>query len=253
VPRSYIAATVGFAFRDSFQKNLFAAVLLCDTKYAMTERADAEENLRVIRQLMERAVVYRAVAAPSALIAGILSLVAAGGVYYNNEVKSVLGRTVGPREFGLLWIVVLALAGMANAFFLWREAERDGRPFFSSGMRLALQAIAPTLLIPIAVTLWYFRNGYLGAQELQLITVWVAFYGLALLSTGLFAPRSLSWLGWAFLLTALATPVFGEAIDNLTDDVPDTLMALSFGFYHLIYAITTWRRRLPPAPITAVE
>ena len=207
----------------------------------------AEENLRVIRQLMERATVYRAVAAPSALVAGILSVLAAGAVYFNNEIKPVLGRTVGPREFGVLWLVVLAVATVANAYFLLREAERDGRPFFSAGMRLALQAIAPNLLIPAAVTVWYFRNGYLGAQELQLVTVWAAFYGLSLLSTALFAPRSLSLLGWAFLLTALATPVLGDAIDNLTNDVPDTIMGVSFGLYHLIYAIATWRRRrLPP-------
>jgi hypothetical protein len=195
---------------------------------------------------MERATVYRAVAAPTALVAGILSVLAAGVVYFNNEMKPVLGRTVGPREFGVLWLLVLAVAAVANAYFLWREAERDGRPFFSAGMRLALQAIAPNLLIPAAVTVWYFRNGYLGAQELQLVTVWAAFYGLSLLSTALFAPRSLSLLGWAFLLTALATPVLGDAIDNLTNDVPDTIMGVSFGLYHLIYAVATWRRRLPP-------
>src|SRR5205807_1077432 len=101
-------------------------------------------------------------------------------------------------------------------------------------------AIAPNLLIPLAFTIWFLQTGYLGAQELQLVTVWVAFYGLALLSTSLFAPRSLSLLGWAFLLTALATPVLGDRIDQLTDDVPDTIMALTFGFYHLIYAIATW-------------
>jgi hypothetical protein len=208
----------------------------------MQNRAAAEENLRVIRQLMERATVYRAIAAPSALIAGLLSLLAAGAVYCNNEIKPVLGRTVGPREFALLWLVVLVLAATTNAFFLWREAERDHRPFISSGMRLALQAIAPNLLIPAAFTVWFLQTGYLGAQELQLVTVWVAFYGLALLATGLFAPRSLSLLGWAFLLTAVATPVLADWIDRLTDDVPDTIMGLTFGLYHVIYAIATWPR-----------
>src|ERR1700731_3593188 len=158
----------------------------------MNDRAPAEETLRVIRKLMERATVYRAVAAPSALVAAVLSLLAAGSVYFNNEIKLFLGRTVRPREFALLWIGVLVLAAVANAFFLWREAQRDGRPFFSSGMKLALRAIAPNLLIPAAFTLWFFQTGYLGAQELQLVTVWVAFYGLGLLSTSLFAPRSLS-------------------------------------------------------------
>jgi len=208
----------------------------------MSDRASAEENLRVIRQLMERVTVYRAVAAPSALVAGILSLLAAGIVYYNNEMHPYLGRTVRPREFAVLWLIVLVIAGLANAYFLRREAEREGRPFVSSGMKLALGAIAPNLLIPAAFTVWFFQTGYLGAQELQLVTVWVAFYGLGLLASSLFAPRSLALLGWAFLLTALATPVLGDLIDRLTDDVPDTIMGLTFGLYHLIYAVAIWSR-----------
>jgi hypothetical protein len=61
-------------------------------------------------------------------------------------------------------------------------------------------------------------------------------------------------LGWAFLLTALATPVLGDKIDDLTDDVPDTIMGLTFGVYHLIYALATWRRRdHRPLAATAVE
>jgi hypothetical protein len=213
----------------------------------MSDRESAEENLRVIRGLMERVTTYRAISAPSALVAGLLSTAAAGAVYYNNEVKLVLGRTVRPREFAILWIVVLVLAGLANAYFLQREARIGGRPFLSSGMRLALRAIVPHLLIPAAFTLWFFETGYLGARELELVTVWVAFYGLSLLSTALFAPRSLAILGWAFLLTALSIPVLMNAIDDLTDDVPDTIMGVSFGLYHLIYAVATWPRRSRPA------
>ncbi|MEY2486575.1 MAG: hypothetical protein QOH39_2223 [Verrucomicrobiota bacterium] len=220
----------------------------------MSQPADAEENLRVIRQLMERATVYRAVSSPSALVAGLLSILAAGGVYFNNEIKLVLGRAVGPREFALLWVIVLILAGLANAFFLGREARASGRPFISAGMRLALRAIAPTLVIPAAFTLWFFQTGYLGGQELELVVVWVAFYGLALLSTGLFAPRSLVILGWAMLLTALSVPVIGGAIDRLTDDVPDTVMGITFGFYHLIYAVATWASSGPrPMEQSAIE
>jgi hypothetical protein len=209
----------------------------------MSDRDSAEENLRVIRSLMERVTVYRAISAPSALVAGLLSTAAAGAVYYNNEVKLVLGRTVRPREFAIIWIVVLILAGLANAFFLQREARATNRPFLSSGMRLAFRAIIPHLLIPAAFTLWFFETGYLGARELELVTVWVAFYGLSLLSTALFAPRSLTILGWAFLLTSLSIPVLMKVIDDVTDDVPDTIMGLSFGLYHLIYAVATWPRR----------
>ena len=217
----------------------------------MDERSSAAEDLRVIRSLMERATVYRAISAPSALVAGLLSTLAAGAVYYNNEVTSILGRPVRPREFCLLWVGVLALAAVANAFFVWREAGRDRRPFVSSGMKLALRAILPNLIIPAAFTLWFYQTGYLGAQELELVVVWVCFYGLALLSTALFAPRSLGLLGWAFLLTGvsvISVPDFVTVIDQFTGDVPDTVMGMTFGFYHVVYAILTWSRKEERAP-----
>lgn len=219
----------------------------------MPGQFNAEEDLRVIRTLMERATVYRAISAPSAMVAGLLAVLAAGGIYFNNEVNSVIGRPIRPREFVIIWIVVLVLVGAANALFLWREAKNSGRPFVSSGMKLALRTISPNLLIPLAFTVWFYQTGYLGAQELELVVVWVAFYGLALLSTGLFAPRSLTVLGWAFLLTSLSVPVLIPTIDNLTGDVPDTVMGVSFGLYHFIYGACTWPRKGNRIESTNVE
>ncbi len=209
----------------------------------MKEPFSSENDLQSIHGLMERATVYRAISARSALLAGLLSTLAAGAVYYNNEVKLAIGRAVGPREFATLWIVVLVLVVLFTVFLVRREAKNSRRPLTSWGMKFALRAIAPNLLIPAAFTLWFFETGYLGAQELQLVVVWVAFYGLALLSTAFFAPRSLAILGWAFLLTSLSVPVLMDVIDNLTDDVPDTVMGVTFGLYHLIYAIAIWPRK----------
>ena len=214
----------------------------------MNERSRAEEDLHVIRSLMERATIYRAISAPTALVAGVLSLLSTGIVYLNNDVKLVFGRPVGPREFALIWIDVLILVLAANTFFVWRQARSSGRPFISPGMKLALRAIAPTLLVPMAFTIWFFKRGYLGGQELELVVVWVVFYGLALLSTALFAPRSLTLLGWAFLLTGIAIPVLINLLDELAGDVPTVVMGLAFGLYHLVYAASTWPRGAARAP-----
>jgi hypothetical protein len=209
----------------------------------MIEQLSAEENLRVIRSLMERATIYRAISAPTALVAGSLSILAALGIYFKNEATFAIGRQIGPREFGTIWLVVLALALAANTFFVWREAQKSGRPFISSGMKLALRAIAPTLIIPAAFTGWFFATGYLGGQELELVVIWIAFYGLVLLSTGLFAPRSLVLLGWAFLLSGLAIPAFVNGLEQLSDNLPNSAMGFTFGIYHVIYAICSWRRK----------
>jgi hypothetical protein len=201
------------------------------------ERSKAEADLRVIRSLMERATVYRAISAPAALVAGFLSIFAAAAIFLNQASSN---RPIHGRAFAVIWLIVLALAAAANAFFIWREAKKDRRPFISSGMKLSLRAIAPNLLIPATVTLWFLVKGYKGATEQELVVPWIVFYGLALLSTGLFAPRSLVCLGWAFLLTALA-------LLALRNELPVILMTiamgLTFGLYHLVYAVCAWPRK----------
>jgi hypothetical protein len=206
----------------------------------MTDRSKAEEDLRVIRSLMERATIYRAISAPTALVAGLLAIAASLAIYFHDETNLGRRQLIGPREFATIWLVVLVLVLIANTFFVWREANRAGRPFISSGMKLALRAVVPCLLIPAAFTGWFFTTGYLGGQELDLVVLWIAFYGLALLSTALFAPPSLVLLGWAFLLSGLAVPALTNTLENLTSNLPNLAMGATFGVYHLIYAICTW-------------
>ena len=205
------------------------------------ERSKAEADLRVIRSLMERATVYRAISAPAALVAGFLSIFAAAAIYLNDQTS--INRPVQGRAFVAIWLIVLILAVAANAFFIWREAKKDSRPFISSGMKLSVRAIAPNLLIPAAVTIWFLVAGYKGVAEQEVVVVWIAFYGLALLSTALFAPRSLVSLGWAFLLTALALPTLKNLVAELPANQPNIAMGITFGLYHLIYAVCAWPRK----------
>src|SRR5437763_2176431 len=205
------------------------------------ERSKAEEDLRVIRSLIERATVYRAISAPAALVAGFLSVFAAAAIYLNDQ--SSINRPVQGRAFAAIWLIVLVIAVASNAFFIWREAKKDNRPFISSGMKLSLRAIAPNLLIPAGVTLWFLVSGYKGAAEQELVIAWIAFYGLVLLSTGLFAPRSLVCLGRGFLLTALALPALRNVAGDLPANLPNIAIGITFGLYHLIYAVCAWPRK----------
>ena len=209
----------------------------------MDPRLKAEEDLRVIRSLMERATVYRAISAPTALVAGLLSIFTATFIYWNNEVRPFLDRAIRGQRFAETWIAVLIIALAANAFFIWREARRTNRPFISSGMKLALRGIAPCVLIPAAFTAWFFSTGYLGGADLDLVVVWIVSYGLALVSTQLFAPHSLALLGWAFLLTGVAIPALNHVVEDLPLDMSLAAMGITFGLYHLIYAGCAWPRK----------
>lgn len=192
---------------------------------------------------MERGEIYRGVFARSAFVGGALAVLTAGAIYLNDEVVRFLDRPVRPREFGFAWLDVFFLMTVVTIAFLFR-ATRDNSGAAGSGrMILALRAVAPLLLIPAAFTGWFFATGYLGAAELELVAVWIAFYGLMLLSSALFAPRSIALLGWAFLLTGLSVPVLADRIDNWIGSAPNVLMGVTFGIYHLIFSALTWRRQ----------
>jgi len=209
----------------------------------MNDNSTAEQNLDVIRGLIERGEIYRAVSARTALIGGVLSILTAGGIYLNDEVTRILDRPVRPRELAFAWLGVLFLTVIVSRQLLWGAARKSGGVVNSSRMKLVRRTIAPYLVIPAAFTGWFLTTGYLGAAEQDLVVVWIAFYGLMLLSTALFAPRSLALLGWAFLLTSLSVPVFSDIIDNRVGGVPSVLMGVTFGLYHLIYAALNWPRK----------
>lgn len=209
----------------------------------MDDRTRPEEHWRIIRALTERASVYRAISSRVALVGGVLAVGVSVALFYAVRSPDWVSFTYS-RKFVIVWLVLLALMLIVQALFFWRKAKRDGRRVFSPGMRLAVRAIAPCLLIPAATTVWFLRQGFLGNMELLLVTSWIAFYGLALLSTALFGPRSLALLGWAFLLTALFIPTLLLLLDDLPSHLmPNLFMGLTFGVYHLIYAACTWSRK----------
>jgi hypothetical protein len=232
----------------------------------MPHSSEAEDHLRIIRSLMEKATIYRAISAQAALIGGLLALVAGAFMAGTNDVfiDTLISLNVHPANawiygFQLKWIVVLLICVAANFHFLRRDAGRRQEPFLSAGMRMALGAMIPVLLSAAVVTSFCSRE--------MLPQMWMMFYGLALLSTAHFAPGSIVRLGWAFLLTGLilflinAKAAVGIAEQIATSDsgskgapgwtYTDLLMAIVFGGYHLIYAACTLRRAPAAEPVSA--
>ncbi len=219
----------------------------------MTEHG-AEEHLRAIRQLMERATIYRAISAPTALMGGLLSvgLSAAMLVWQAGGPE----RNVDARRFYDYWLLVLIVTLAANGFFIWQGSRGRGEPLISPGFRLAVRSVFPAFFAGIAM------SGILTVSTgiaLLPTLMWVVFYGLGLLATMNFAPRSIVVLGWAFLFTGVAAFVYllfetylPQVELPLLPDVdlptptrfyPAAIMGATFGLYHLVYAACTWPRR----------
>ena len=200
----------------------------------MTPSESARENLQVIRSLMERATVYRAISAPMALIGGLLSFAGFGVAWYAQST----GAELGPAQFLALWLIIFVITAGANIYFLWRESRQAGSTFFSPGMGLALRSLSPAFVFAGTLTL------LLPDAPLALAALWINSYGIALLATQNFAPRSLIFLGLAFFLTGLASVLLCRFCMYFEYDATavgaSALMAATFGLYHLIYAASLW-------------
>jgi tryptophan-rich sensory protein len=206
---------------------------------------NSKDDLGTIQSLVERREICRAIFARVAFTMGALSILAAVAIYLNDERTQFLRRPIRPREFAFVWIIIFAVAALVAGLLLSKAGDNKDE-FRAARLRMMLSAIAPCLLIAAAFTMWFFATGYLGAAELDLVVVWIACYGLMLLSTSFFASRSIALLGWAFLLTGLSAPILADKIEILTDNAPVTLMGVSFGVYHVIYAALNWRRPKNP-------
>ena len=215
----------------------------------MTDSEYASQQLRAIRSLMERATVYRALSAPTALVGGLLSLGGFAVAYYAQHNRD---HPLSPMEFLIVWLVILALTSLTNLIFLWRGSVQRDEPFFSSGMRCALASLAPCFLAAGVLTL-------LVHHPMQLALAWINLYGLALLATRPFAPRSLVLLGASFFIAGcglLATwkHLFASAGRGEPSAlVVSGILAATFGGFHLAYAAVVWalgEEKVPPAEST---
>ncbi len=228
----------------------------------MDEHARAAEHLRVIRSLMERVTVYRAISAPTALIGGVTALVASVWMLRRAGVLGASERqgAFTTRDFIVPWVIALLITMSANTYFVWREAQRDGRPFLSAGLRLALRSILPSILVAAAITFVGWRNPSDLEGPTILGLTWIGCYGLALLSTMTFAPSSLVVLGgsfvfsaifWLLILSSPALPLFEQLRGYVGANFA---MGLTFGLFHVIYAVCTWRpERNAAAPPLVLE
>lgn len=208
----------------------------------MNEQERAEEHLRTIRRLMERGTIYRAISAPTALVGGLLSL-AASGIW-----MAVTPPDSEPHySFLLLWLLVFLLTSGTNTLIIIYGAKARNEPVFSPSMKAAFTALAPPFLVAATLTLLFDVAASDPLNEATLGITWAICYGLGLLATGHFAPRSLTLLGWAFLISGLGA-VLGVrlASDSLFRilDARNTIlfMAATFGLFHLIYAACAWPR-----------
>ncbi|HTY43571.1 MAG TPA: hypothetical protein VMH79_17020 [Thermoanaerobaculia bacterium] len=183
--------------------------------------AHAADNLRYIRNAMERASAFTAVPGKGGIAMGLTALAAAG--------LSTLAGT--PEQWLGVW---LAEACVALAIGLWamaRKARRTGSELFQGPARRFLLTLTPPLGAGALLTLALERRG----QVEMLPGVWLLLYGTAVVTGGAMSVRTVIGMGALCMLlgaAALSSPAsWGTAY-----------LAAGFGVLHVAFGAAIARR-----------
>jgi hypothetical protein len=185
----------------------------------------------VLKDLRSKEAAYYQLSGSLALLAGTLSISMAAYLW----IQSQRGFAITNLQFYLLWLLV---AGVSTAiFFIFLRSRFCKAPRFSHRLQVTLVLIAPALLCGTLIPLWLCLSEH---RQAYIATHWMIFYGLALLSTAPFAPRSILALGWGFLasgLLAIAVVIFGHDLRVFDTRTAALFMFWTFGLLHLLYGI----------------
>lgn len=173
---------------------------------------DARQDLKDIREVMDRARSFRHLTPAAAFVAGGLAVTGGAATHFAGG---------GLLRLAVLWLAVLAAAAGAAVFFGDRSARRRGEPLFSPLAGDVLNCLWPPLLVAAALA-----AVLVGGGRLDLVPpLFMLCYGVAAISAGAFGPRGLRLFGAAFLaagIVGLAVPI-----------PPGLAMASTFGLFHL--------------------
>lgn len=195
------------------------------------------QDLKEIRQMMERSTKFLSLSGLSGISAGVIALVAAfiawrmqpenisKIVYDGTQFQSLLdkGYIISLVYLGLATVVLALSAGF---FFTWRKAKKEKSTIWNKTSRRLLVSLCIPMIAGAFVILSLLINEvYWIIPELTLV-----FYGLTLINAAQHTYRDVFYLG----MTELAVGIIALFVSGYSL----LFWAFGFGVLHIIYGIS---------------
>ena len=181
----------------------------------------AIENLRFIRETMERSTHFTAVPGYGGMLMGVTAIVAA---YFANQ-------QIYLRDWLFVWLVEACLAFAIGLLAMWQKSKIADQSLVSiPAKKFAFGFVAP-LIAAIAITLGLWRYEHYEIMS----PIWMLLYGTSVVTGGAFSVRIVPVMGWFFM-------AIGAAAFLLPAVYGDYLMAASFGALHIVFGAIIARR-----------
>jgi hypothetical protein len=184
-------------------------------------QTQAMDNLKFIRETMERASSFTAVPGWGGALMGVTAVGAAFVAMQQTSSKMWLR----------VWLVEALLAFVIGAWAMDRKARAAETPLLSGPGRKFAFGFAPPIFAGIVLTIVLSK---FGLSKL-LPGAWLLLYGTAVITGGMFSIQIVPVMGLCFM-------VFGAATFFAPAEWGDWFMAAGFGGLQIIFGIVIARR-----------
>lgn len=181
----------------------------------------AIDNVRFIREMMERSAHFTAVPGYGGMLMGVTAIAAA----------YIASQQIHLRNWLIVWLTEAALAFFIGLLAMWQKSKIAGTSLFSTPAKKFAFGFTPSLIVGVAITLGLWR------YELyeMMAPVWMLCYGASVVTGGAFSVRIVPVLGWLFIALGAAAFALPPAYGNY-------LMGASFGLLHIIFGAIIARK-----------
>ena len=181
----------------------------------------AIDNLKFIRETMERSTAFTAVPGYGGILMGVTAVVTA----YIASTQVYLVESL------MTWFVEACLAFAIGLLAMWQKSKIAGQSLVSAPAKKFAMGFAPPLVAGVVAVLGLWKYGH----YYQMAPVCMLAYGAAVASGGAFSVRVIPVMGWCFM--ALGAIAFALPISY-----GSLMMGLSFGGLHIIFGAIIARR-----------
>jgi hypothetical protein len=186
---------------------------------ALSDRA--LDNLRFIRDTMERAGTFTAISGWGIAAVGVVAMIAALVARMRPTVEWRVGT----------WVATAAACIALSMVATGRKARRSDVSMISGPAQKLALAFSPAMIVGALLTAALLR---IGANDL-LPGVWLLLYGTAVVAGGAFSVRIIPVMGLCFI-------ILGAAALFAPPSLGEWLMVAGFGLVHVVFGIRIARR-----------
>lgn len=181
----------------------------------------ALDNLKYIRDAMERSTSFTAVPGYGGMLMGATAI---GAAYFADQ-------QIYLRNWLIIWVLEAFLAFSIGLLAMWQKAKLGGQSLLSTPARKFAMSFAPPVVVGIALTFGLWRFEHYGVMA----GTWMLCYGAAVIGGGANSVRAVPIMGWCFI-------ALGAITLGLPKGFGDEMMALSFGLLHIAFGAVIARK-----------